>query len=154
METKKCRKCSIEKLLSEFAKCSRATGPVGKGVVGTCKECFGRYLKEEYYPSVKEKYRLYYQQHKSEIRNKLIYRKYGITAAQYDAMLAAQGGHCAICPATEPSGRGKLFHVDHDHVTGRVRGLLCHACNTVLTEHFERFMAAFIAYLTRTPMIQ
>jgi hypothetical protein len=50
-------------------------------------------------------------------------RRYGITAADADALLAAQGGLCAICRAA-PAG-----HVDHDHDTGAVRALLCFNCN-------------------------
>lgn len=70
-----------------------------------------------------------YAQRTSEERKKTKrLKRYGITPEQYDAMLAAQGGHCAICPATEPGGRGE-WHVDHDHETGEVRGLLCSRCN-------------------------
>lgn len=58
--------------------------------------------------------------------------KYGITAAEFDTMLAAQGGGCAVCGTTEPPGRGQRFHVDHCHSTGRVRGLLCNECNVGL----------------------
>lgn len=48
-------------------------------------------------------------------------------------MLVAQGGQCANggCKATVPGGRG-TWHVDHDHLTGKVRALLCNACNTAL----------------------
>lgn len=54
--------------------------------------------------------------------------RYGITLAEYEARLIAQGGRCACCGATSnPDGR-KLF-VDHDHATGVVRGLLCGGCN-------------------------
>lgn len=52
--------------------------------------------------------------------------RYGIDRATYDAMLAAQHGRCAICGG--PPGRSRL-HVDHDHITGAVRGLLCGPCN-------------------------
>jgi hypothetical protein len=47
----------------------------------------------------------------------------------YDAMLAAQNGHCALCP-NEPKGR--RLHIDHDHRTMRVRALLCFRCNSAL----------------------
>jgi len=57
-----------------------------------------------------------------------IRRKYGMTQADLDALLAKQGGCCAICRnALKREGRG--INVDHDHVTGAVRGLLCPACN-------------------------
>ena len=50
-------------------------------------------------------------------------RRYGITAAEADVMLAAQGGLCAICRAAPAA------HVDHDHATDAVRDLLCFNCN-------------------------
>lgn len=56
-------------------------------------------------------------------------RRYGINRADYEARLRDQGGACAICGTTE-IGRGhSYFHVDHDHTTGKVRGLLCDLCN-------------------------
>lgn len=59
--------------------------------------------------------------------------KYGISSADYDALLENQGGRCAICGTDEPEGRSRTyFHVDHDHDTGAVRGLLCSRCNTAL----------------------
>jgi hypothetical protein len=60
--------------------------------------------------------------------------QYGLSLEQYEALLAYQGGGCAICGASEPGGSQPLgrtaWPVDHDHVTGRVRGLLCSRCNT------------------------
>lgn len=59
---------------------------------------------------------------------RLCYRTlpHGITATEFRDLLARQGGRCGICrePLTEQSSR-----IDHDHETGRVRGLLCHRCN-------------------------
>ncbi|HWS47876.1 MAG TPA: endonuclease VII domain-containing protein, partial [Acidimicrobiia bacterium] len=57
-------------------------------------------------------------------------RKYGIGIDEFEALLAAQGGGCAICGAPPPE-HGSL-HVDHDHATGAVRGLLCVSCNNAL----------------------
>lgn len=53
--------------------------------------------------------------------------RFGITAQQYDAILARQNGVCAICRSVCKSGR--KLSVDHDHKTGFVRGLLCSRCN-------------------------
>ena len=54
-------------------------------------------------------------------------KKYGLTVEMYDAMHIAQDGKCAICGG--PPGTIKGFHVDHNHLTNKVRGLLCHICN-------------------------
>ena len=51
-------------------------------------------------------------------------RRYGLTLDQYRQMVVQQNGLCCICDRS--FGRGDI---DHDHVTGRVRGILCHACN-------------------------
>jgi hypothetical protein len=59
----------------------------------------------------------------------VLWRNYGMTIEDYEARLEAQGGVCAICLA-EP-GKRRLA-VDHDHDSGRVRGLLCSQCNTGL----------------------
>ena len=58
------------------------------------------------------------------------YYKYGLTDEDYEQMLAAQGGVCAICESPDP--RASAWQVDHDHKTGRVRGLLCRPCNVAL----------------------
>ena len=50
----------------------------------------------------------------------------------YDEMLAGQGGHCALCPAVE--GKRRL-HIDHDHKTLVVRGILCFRCNSALRSY-------------------
>ena len=86
-------------------------------------------------------------------RRWMLREKYGITPEQYDEMLAAQGGGCAICGRTE-SGRSQSGHllVDHDAQTGQVRGLLCHPCNVSLG-HFRDdpdLLVAAAMYLARS----
>lgn len=61
-------------------------------------------------------------------RRRTLKRKYGITLEQYKEALIQQEGVCKICEG-ESTGRG-IFHVDHCHKTGKVRGLLCSKCNT------------------------
>ena len=62
-------------------------------------------------------------------------RVYGLTPQDYVKMLALQGGVCAICGEVEQAIKNGCIcslSVDHDHDTGKVRGLLCQRCNSVL----------------------
>jgi hypothetical protein len=69
-------------------------------------------------------------------RNAALKSLYGLTLQAYERMLAVQGGVCAICgnpPGTNGGpGIGPSLSVDHDHATGRIRGLLCHHCNVAI----------------------
>ena len=84
-----------------------------------------------------------------ERRNENLKKKYKIGLVEYNEVLSSQGNCCAICGAAN-SGQKNSAHlfVDHDHLTGRVRGLLCNMCNTMLSEHFEKFAEAGVEYLT------
>jgi hypothetical protein len=82
-------------------------------------------------------------------RRSMLKRTYGITVEQYDALVAAQDGHCAICDGTDPGSKG-VWYVDHCHKSNAVRGLLCSPCNTGLG-HFRddtHLLARAIEYLT------
>mgnify|MGYP006784045891 CR=1 FL=1 len=57
---------------------------------------------------------------------------HGIKQDDYEAMASKQGHACAICRSKEPGGPGDRFHVDHNHATGKIRGLLCAKCNTAI----------------------
>lgn len=73
-----------------------------------------------------------YKMSKEAARHYGLKRYYGMTGEEYGAMLAAQKGVCAICDQPETAmfkGVPKVMHVDHDHATGKVRGLLCGCCN-------------------------
>jgi hypothetical protein len=76
--------------------------------------------------------------------------KYGITLETYRRILSEQGGGCAICRGPQEAKR-KLFDVDHDHITGQVRGLLCHNCNAGigLLQDSPKLCASAAAYLTK-----
>lgn len=68
-------------------------------------------------------------------RNHNLKNRYGITAADYQEMFDAQGGECASCklPAADvATAMSAHLHVDHNHETGEVRGLLCDGCNRAL----------------------
>jgi hypothetical protein len=70
---------------------------------------------------------------RDRIRSTHLAKKYGLTVEQYEAMIAGQGGVCAVCrQPPRPEHRGGMLHVDHDHETGVVRGALCASCNLLL----------------------
>ncbi len=67
--------------------------------------------------------------HRLRARKSKLKLSYGITPEDYDRMLKDQGNSCAICKTTVPTGKWKVFAVDHCHHTLAVRGLLCNECN-------------------------
>lgn len=86
------------------------------------------------------------EKHPGYDRTRLLSKKYGLTKEQYQERLEAQGGCCVICR----DGKTKRdFHIDHEHTTGRIRGLLCSRCNTGLGQFRDSigFLAKAQEYL-------
>jgi len=145
---KKCSLCKCVKLLEDFYPCNR-------GAHGPCTACS---LKKG------SEYRMANPGStpaKSRGNRRLYLMKaYGMTLQDYDEMLAAQGGGCAICGGTQkPKGHG-FMPVDHCHAVcpnqkeaapelrrAAVRGILCQPCNSIVRER-ER-LAGAVAYLDR-----
>ena len=101
----KCAACGESKTRKDF--------PSYSG--GRCRECYNAHKRT--LPSYTDKN---YQ------RNLKLQARYGISLDEYEGMARRQNGVCAVCEVS-----GKL-HVDHEHETGRVRGLLCGSCNRAL----------------------
>ena len=91
------------------------------------REKYKNYNKE-YRKKNAEKLRQYNKIHSEDSRNNTLKRKYGITTKEYDTMLLYQNGQCASCKASQKDFK-RRFHVDHNHFTGDIRGLLCVNCN-------------------------
>ncbi len=92
----------------------------------------------------------YRDKHNDRVRSCKMKIRYGITIDDYEIMLSAQGGVCAIC--RQPEKTGQRLAVDHDHETKAIRGLLCGRCNRtlgLLDEDPDRFRAA-ASYLEKT----
>jgi len=160
---RKCSICGIEKPLTEFYKEKTGWG----GYRSDCKACFAGRSKKNYAKNrereiarVKkwqeenrerhlgmQRKRRSTPEYKAREREAHLKRKFGITAAQYDAMLASQGGVCAIC-GDAPKDDVSL-HVDHEHGSGRVRGLLCMRCNNALglLKEDEELLWSALTYL-------
>jgi hypothetical protein len=127
---RRCPDCEQVKPLEDFPRNVR--GREGRGTY--CKPCHNHRTRET-------SQRLY-----GGGRSYHLKARYGITAAEYDAMVEAQGGLCPLCRERPPE------HVDHDHVTGAIRGVLCSCCNQGLGNFRDSvaFLRAAVDYLERT----
>jgi Recombination endonuclease VII len=101
---------------------------------------------------INQRSRAHYHAHKHDSASpvrKAHLKRYGISPAEYDALLAKQNGACAIC---RRHVKGRLC-VDHCHVTGMVRGLLCKECNGALgyLKDDQASLVAALAYLGALP---
>jgi hypothetical protein len=121
---KTCCKCKEVKQLDQFHNLASAVD----GKQKTCKTCQKAYSQSAACVANRKEY---YKRTKRAHIDRNLQNQYGISHEDYDLMLEKQNGQCAICGTTQPEGKGR-FHVDHCHTTGRVRGLLCHHCNTML----------------------
>ena len=110
-EQLECSRCELTKPVAEFYRRSSRR----RGFSSECKAC---HKSTSHYRDPARR------------RDDTLRRRYGIGTDEYDALYEKQGGRCAFCGGTS-NGRGRLA-VDHDHATGRVRGLLCFTCNTAL----------------------
>lgn len=109
-DTKRCPTCSRWLAHQLFHRDQSAKS----GLAGQCKKCASQYKR-----SVPQ----------AQNREGKLRRNYGFSQERYDQLLKNQGGVCAICKTSVPGGRYKGFHVDHDHRTGKIRGILCPKCN-------------------------
>lgn len=75
---------------------------------------------------------------------------YGISQADYDRLVAQQDDRCAICGAASPGSRG-CWRVDHDRLTGKIRGLLCDNCNRGIgyLRHDPDILVGAVRYLAQ-----
>lgn len=81
----------------------------------------------------------------------MVERTYGLKRGEYDKLIEIQGGGCAICGQPFRSVRGA---VDHDHLTGEVRGILCSSCNMDLLKaarHDVLILASAVRYMETPP---
>lgn len=117
---KRCGICKTEQPESEFYR-AKKTGYLSS----RCKECYRRKYRE-IVAHDPERRREQWRRAAAKRDTRAYWRKfrYGITEADYQAMVERQEGKCAICFTEE-----KKLHIDHDHNTGIIRGLLCSNCN-------------------------
>ena len=118
--------------LTNFHK--QSTGKLG--VRSRCRTCHNQDMRE------------YERERGPEWRRKKTLQRYGITPEDYNRMLEEQEGKCAICQSTDSEHPiTELLVVDHCHLTGKVRGLLCNTCNRgigFMREETDRLLNAAV----------
>lgn len=120
---KTCSKCLLNKTLDSFY--------TGRAKCKSCREEYlisYRSIKRERILSNKRKWKA---KNPDKVKSAALMSDYGINLNQYNDMLKAQQDSCAICKQHKDSFTNAL-HVDHNHITGKVRGLLCLSCNRAL----------------------
>lgn len=142
MQTKRCTKCGQEKPFDDFYQDKNRKD----GYRFECKTCTNE-ANKNWWQANKERHRLAgWRYH--------LKRTFGITSEQYNIILVAQNGKCAICGQAETSTRkGKLkrLAVDHDRKTKKIRALLCVNCNTGIgsLQHDPNLLEKAAAYVRR-----
>lgn len=161
VENKVCSKCGLLKPLSEYyynkkqkyypnacKVCLNAAGRLhrakNKEKVAGAKKIYRNKNRERiaewsrnYYASNKEYYSKYRQDNIRKRKSTRLIREYKITIEDYEKLLLEQGGVCAICKKSETiieksTNVIRPLAVDHDHKTGKIRGLLCGRCNQAI----------------------
>lgn len=114
---RECSECGQFKPWSEFHK----RRDLSTGHASQCKSCRRKRTRRD--------------MENGSMRNRELKRKYGIGLDEYNELAKRQGDRCAICGTkNKGTARGKIryWSVDHDHATGKLRGLLCQQCNALL----------------------
>jgi|TARA_S200002703_G_scaffold53469_2_gene46232 hypothetical protein len=115
---KTCSTCEEEKEFSFFVKSKGHKD----GYHGVCKPCRNEQRRKRGRPG----------ETPEKVRQWNLKKYFGITPCDYDEILKSQQGRCAICRNLPTKKDKNVLHVDHDHKTGEIRGLLCSSCNVSL----------------------
>lgn len=118
--------CSNKYMGAQRAQTTTSCGHLPFHAKGLCKTCYFAKHRKTNGKKIASYMRKYNKRNRLKDRARRLKRKYGITLEDYDKLLKQGGGVCWIC-GNPPTRRS--LDVDHDHKTGKIRGLLCHMCN-------------------------
>jgi hypothetical protein len=108
------------------------------------KAAYDRAYRKAHRKQISAYQRAWYHQNKRSHKNTQLRTRFGIGLREYEELLRKQNGVCVICTETDPKSS---LAVDHDHVTGKIRGLLCRRCNFLLGRIEHERGQATIKYL-------
>lgn len=159
IKMKKCSKCGEIKEISLFPKQDAIK------IMSHCKECRKKYNKQHRQKDIektrqndrnrykknaehrREYARNYRKNNPEKTRETHLKSKYGITTSDYNNMLNNQNNKCAVCER-DMNDYGKVFCVDHNHTTNKIRGLVCDPCNYGIG-FYEKHKDKYIKYLLK-----
>lgn len=122
-----CKKCNIEK----DNDCFRARKDSSIGYQYWCRECENIANKARYKPKPKRVSKALPDTKERKFK-RMIKHRYNLTTEEYESMYLKQNKSCAICYKKLQLGSPKGLYIDHNHKTGKVRGLLCPSCNSAI----------------------
>jgi len=93
------------------------------------REKINQRLRNHYHENI-DWYKEYNVKNREGRRSKKLFKKYGISQQEYEILLKKQDYRCKICGTETPGGNHNIFYVDHNHITGTIRGLLCTKYNS------------------------
>jgi len=114
------------------------------------KRVYNKQHHQKYRDSILESQKKYYRRNKERFRDYDMRIRYGITLEQYNELAVIQNNKCAICGIHQKE-LSKALHIDHNHNSGKIRGLLCDKCNRLLGYAIENIdtLNAAIEYLIK-----
>lgn len=135
----RCNTCKLDKPYTDFSKKSEAK----RGYAYRCKSCHNTYLRDVWYKNNSESQKRATRLYKVMNRHRILAARYGCSETDILELFSQACDACEVCGST------KRLCVDHCHSTGKIRGILCHACNTALgflkeEEHRALSMAGYI----------
>jgi hypothetical protein len=157
---KTCNHCKISKPFEDF----HITGKNKNGTIkckSRCKSCLSEISLKKYHgKSISEK-KEYYKKNRSRYTSEQrfasdLQRRYNLSLAEFQQMKESQNCRCKICSNELIFGKANKSEnnarIDHNHLTGKVRGLLCHKCNSMLGMANDNVMvlSKAIEYLKET----
>lgn len=153
------RVCSCCYQIKPLTKYAKNRSIPGDGIRKQCNDCRNTNRRKRYrldHERIRKQKRNYVALHKEKQKEYMLLRNYGITYKEYLIKLSSQNNVCAICYEPEisfcsKSQKIKSLAVDHNHKTGKIRGLLCTKCNSALGKLRESpiIITNMLKYITK-----
>lgn len=147
MVGRKCNHCQEFKVWEDFAVNKKGLND-RKSICKVCSNNSQKALAKQRREAEPEKYKL-------KRWEKHVARAYSMTLEQVEELLESQNRQCAICSRVgNPTSKKNQLFIDHCHSTGKVRGMLCYSCNTLLGFSFDKIeiLTSAIDYLKKSTL--